>query len=45
MVDEQHAVQMVHLMLQADREQALDLFFVLLALLHPASGRGFCRGA
>ena len=45
MVDEQHAVQMVHLVLEADREQAVDLFLVGLAVRHPASWRGFCRGA
>ena len=32
MVDEQHAVQMIHLVLEADREQALDLFLVVLAV-------------
>ena len=32
MVDEQHTVEMVHLMLQADREQAVDLLLLLLAV-------------
>ena len=33
MVDEQHAVQMVHLVLEADGEHAVDLFLVGLAVL------------
>jgi len=51
MVDEQHAVEMVHLVLEADGEESLDLFLVGLALLVlPARadlvgeiGRASCR--
>ena len=45
MVDEQHAVQMVHLVLEADREQAVDLFLVGLAVDVLPAARGCCRGA
>jgi len=39
MVDEQYALEMVHLVLQAGRQQAVDLFFILLALdILPARG-------
>ena len=32
MIDEQHAVQMVHLMLQAGREKTFDLFLASFAV-------------
>ena len=43
MVDEQNAVQMVHLMLQADREKAVDLFLVSLALRVLPAGADLVR--
>ena len=45
MVDEQYAFEMVHLVLQADREQPVDLFFVTACRRRPAIWRGCGRGA
>ena len=38
MVDEQDALEMVHLMLEADREQAVEVFLMLLAILVEPAG-------
>ena len=45
MVDEQDAFEMVHLVLEADRQQAVDLLLMRLAVARRASGRGCGRGA